>query len=326
MKTIRKIILTDEELNDILKDYKNGLNITGLSKKYGYSRGVIRNWLKENNLYKKSGNYGVKYNWTSTQIENIIELYESGESAESIGKIYGCYDTTILDLLNRNDVKTERRREFHNFKKYDVNEEFFDIINSESKAYWLGFLLADGHVSTDGKIILALQSRDYDHLEKFRDAVSSNHPIHYREEDDAYFLNIGSRRMKESLYRKGFHNQKSLGFDVPKVVSEVPYDLENHFIRGYFDGDGSVGIYKQTHYPDKPMYNFSIMGIKPFLDYISGVAGIYSQIKYDDRTQNMHFLVTRSKKNIMKYKDFMYRDANIFMDRKHDIFIEIERM
>ena len=108
MKTIRKITLTEEELNDILKDYKDGLNITDLSRKYEYSRGVIRKWLKENSLYKKSGNYGVKYNWTSTQIEDIIGLYESGKSAESIGEIYGGYDKTILDLLSRNDIKTER--------------------------------------------------------------------------------------------------------------------------------------------------------------------------------------------------------------------------
>lgn len=326
MIEIKKILIPENELLMIERSYTEGASVASLSREYGYSHHTIKSRLEELGVYKANKNYGIRYKWTESEIKRIIELYSEGKSAESIAKEYGCYDTTILNLLNKHGVSTKRRREFHNFKRYSVDEEYFNIIDTEDKAYWMGFLLADGHVTRDGKIMLTLQSRDLEHIEKFRESLSSNHPITKKSGQDAHEILIGSKIMGASLYEKGFHNRKSWGYDVDKITSSVPRELENHFIRGYFDGDGSVGVYKQTHYPDKKMFNFSILGIKPFLEYISNTTKICCQIKFDSRTKNNHFLITRSKSNILEYKDFLYSNANIFMHRKHDIFLEIEKL
>lgn len=299
---MRKIIVSKEEIENIIVDYQNGCTISKIASKYGYNRSKIRSILKEKGVYKKKGNYGVKYNWSQDDIKSIINMYVDEKlSANDIAKKYNCYDTTILDILNKNGIDTKRKRIRHNFTIYKVDESYFDIIDNEEKSYWLGFLLADGHVTKNGHINLALQERDYEHLEKFRSALKSNHPIRKHKIYNSYSITIGSKRLNESLWRKGFNNNKSLNYDVIKITSCVPQELTNHFIRGYFDGDGCVGIYNQS-YRDGKIYHLSILGIKPFLEYIKQQSNIKCQINHDKRTINTYQLITRNKEEILKFK------------------------
>lgn len=320
---MKKIIVPKEEIHNIIIDYQNGYTISEIANKYEYNRHKIRTILKENGVYQEKGNYGVKYNWTQEDIQSIIRMYvEENLSAEKIAKKYNCHDTTILKLLNKNNIDTTRKRKTHNFTKYTVNENYFDIIDNEEKAYWYGFLLADGHITDNGKIMIALQEKDYAHLEKFRNSLNSNHPIHKHKTYGTYNITIGSKKLNQSLWDKGFNNNKSWYYDVDKITSYVSEKLINHFIRGYFDGDGCVGIYNQS-YREGKIYHVSILGIKPFLEYIKRQANINCQIKYDKRTSITYQLIIRNKEEILKFKEYLYKDAHIFMDRKHDIFNQI---
>lgn len=320
---MRRIIIPKEEVKNIIADYQNGHTISKIASKYGYDRAKIRSILKEEGIYKKKGNYGIKYNWSQDNIKSIINMYVNDNlSANDIAKKYNCYDTTILDILNKNGIDTKRKRIKHNFTKYEVNENYFDVIDNEEKAYWFGFLLADGHVTNNGKIMLTLQEEDYEHLEKFKDALDSNHPIHKHKTYGSYNITIGSKKLNQSLWDKGFNNNKSWDYDVIKIISYVPKELINHFIRGYFDGDGCVGIYKQS-YSNGKIYHVSILGIKPFLEYIKQQVNIKCQIKHDKRTFNTYQLIIRNKEEILRFKEYLYKDANIFMVRKYNIFNQI---
>lgn len=66
-------------------------------------------------------------------------------------------------------------------KKYQVNENYFEKIDSEEKAYWLGFLYADGnvrmHKNKSGILKLKLKQSDKKHIEKFSKCLNSNYPI-----------------------------------------------------------------------------------------------------------------------------------------------------
>lgn len=292
--------------------------------KYNNNRSKIREILKEKGVYKSKGNYGIKYNWSKENIDLIIKMYKEDRlSAEVISQKYNCYDTTILDILNKNGIDTKRKRETHNFTKYNVQKDYFTIIDTEEKSYWLGFLLADGHVTKDGKIILALQSKDYSHLEKYVNSLSSNHPISLHKTYGTYNVTIGCKELNQSLWDKGFNNRKSWDYDVEEIVSHIPDELMNHFIRGYFDGDGCVGIYNQGNGNNGKMHHISILGVKSLLEFIKCYVPISCQIKHDTRTVNTYQLISRSKKEIIKFKEFLYNNANIFMNRKHDIFEEI---
>lgn len=321
---MKKIIFTKEDVECIIELYSRNKTISEISKNYSVSRKTIKNLLEENNVYKKSGNYGISYNWSPSDIENIKERYtKENLSANEIAKTYGCYDTTILKILKDNGVDTSRKRKNHNFKKYNVNEHFFETIDNEEKSYWLGFLLADGHITNDGKIMLTLQSSDLNHIYKFRESIASNHPIKKVNGQDAHSIVIGSSIMASDIRNKGISNRKSWEYDIIEIASYIPNNLINHFVRGYFDGDGSVGIYNQT-YSKGFIYNASIVGIECMVEYIKNVSLVEGYIRYDKRTTNSHTLYIRKKDEVKKFGEYIYNDANIYMNRKRVIFDNIK--
>lgn len=132
---------------------------------------------------------------------------------------------------------------------YPVDHNYFDLIDSESKAYFLGLLYADGcNVKGNNAVILALAEQDIDLLQKFSSAIG--YDFHgkpfYRKNPNAqpmYRVEVYSKQMSESLARYGCVPQKTFIIKFPENPP-LPENLINHFVRGYFDGDGCLSFYK----------------------------------------------------------------------------------
>ena len=132
--------------------------------------------------------------------------------------------------------------------KYQVNENFFEKW-TPVMAYVLGYLYADGSLENArylrGKY-LRLTSTDKELVDSTRNALNSKHTIVIIPPDSPnrkirYFLRIGSHKIYDDLVALGlFAKNKSLTMQFPKITPEfLP-----HFVRGYFDGDGHVGVVK----------------------------------------------------------------------------------
>lgn len=138
-------------------------------------------------------------------------------------------------LIRRNlEAPTQRR--------YTLNEHFFDVIDTEGKAYWLGFIAADGNIS-GGNLQFGLADKDGDHLEVLIHALDGTHKVR-REMRTTRFgtfpvahLSIASRLLVAGLVGQGITPRKSLTCH----AWEGPSDLQRHYWRGVIDGDGSVG-------------------------------------------------------------------------------------
>lgn len=116
--------------------------------------------------------------------------------------------------------------------KYDVNSHFFESIDSPEKAYWLGMLYGDGWLTeSTGVVGLALQEKA--HVERFREAIESDHPI--EERNGIYRIRIGRENMVESLSHLGFDGEKTNSSTLPDITES----LQCHFIRGLSDADGT---------------------------------------------------------------------------------------
>lgn len=131
-------------------------------------------------------------------------------------------------------------------KKYTVNDRYFKELNEDS-AYWLGVMYADGNVSenhkgTTGRVILS--STDKEWVENFSKVISYSGPvreeIHKKFKKSIWKVTIDSRALFEDLVKNGCVPKKSLVIKFPSIEKK----LERHFIRGYFDGDGSVTVCK----------------------------------------------------------------------------------
>src|SRR5690606_11965662 len=119
-------------------------------------------------------------------------------------------------------------------RKYNVNDDFFDLIDTEEKAYWLGFLSADGCITRGNILKVRLAKYDENHLSKFLKSLKSDNKI-YRDKNSVE-IQISSQKLCDDLTRIGITRNKSLTI---KPIN-LPTEIYRHYWRGIFDGDGSI--------------------------------------------------------------------------------------
>lgn len=241
----------------------------------------------------------------------------------------------IARIFNVGKSVTERLSFFTDRKriKYEVDENFFEVIDTEEKAYWLGFLYADGYVkkrqSNSCIIELSLAEIDYNHVLKFKNSLKSNYAISKKivklqnKEFVAYRFSIYREKMYMDLVNKGCVENKSLILKFPEYTIFSNQDLVKHFIRGYVDGDGSLGIYNGRG-------SVSILGTEHMLN------GILSVLKSQSITTKSipHRCTTQGKTNIFELKlnglcsaktaEYLYKNSHIYLDRKYKKYLQIK--
>lgn len=243
--------------------------------------------------------------------EKLKEMYiDKNKSIYQIAKKYGISGESVCRLLNKKGIKI--RDASHRMQKYKINENFFENINSEEKAYWLGFLVADGS-SLKWKLKLGLSIKDKNHLEKFRKALGSNHPLHIYKQPSINF-HFENRKIRNDLTKINYKNIK---------ISSLNGNLINHYIRGVFDGDGS--IYKSFNkYCNCYNYGFSLIG-KEFI--INQIQQIFMNKIVLNKTklyiqEPVVSMVYCGRNNIRRIYDYLYKNSSVWMDRKKDRFEE----
>lgn len=206
-------------------------------------------------------------------------------------------------------------------RKYECDYDFFKEIDTEEKAYWLGFLYADGCVhKSSHQMTLVLSIEDKEHLYKFNRCLKSTYPIKLVR-DKYVRLNISSKSFGEDLINKGCVPTKSLILKFPSV-EQVPKSMVRHFIRGYFDGDGCI----YNRMKDGCMKScINILGTEDFL------VGIVSELPVDNvvvKQRNgykIHNITIYNKQDIKKIMLYFYNESNIYLKRKYDKFLDMAR-
>ena len=201
---------------------------------------------------------------------------------------------------------------YHNTQKYIKNEGFFQIINNQHNAYWLGFLFADGYVG-ERVTILALQDNDVYHLEKLRDIICDEIPI--KRHGNGLGLQIYSTKISNIL--------KNYGMDTKKEIKNIPKELESHFIRGLFDGDGSIHFsVRPNGYRD---FGWSLMGKYELLEWVQErLIKNCNLEKTEIRTyRNISELRYGGNLQVRRIGQYLYKNAQVMLDRKYHKFQEL---
>lgn len=259
------------------------------------------------NMHKSNGGYEF---WDNEK-DNVEKMYLDGMSTNEIGKIYNCYGSTILNHLKRWGVPIRKQR-YNALYKTDV--DYFSKIDTEEKAYWIGLLLSDGHLSKSGTLMLYM--KDLDIIEKLKKSLKSEHPIRY----DKYGnpgINIKCMEYYEDLTNIGFHNRKSYFIDLDKVLSNIPKHLLHHFVRGLFDGDGSIKVYKYP-YLNKPQYHLGFTGLKNVCEFVKSYLNIDRKLIKESNIT--YTCVTRDINKIREIYNILYKDSTIYLNRKYETF------
>lgn len=200
-------------------------------------------------------------------------------------------------------------------RRYALREAAFEAIADEASAYWLGFLFADGCISAGcnrqpGTVSVALQARDREHLERLRLFVGGP-PVRSEPERGACVWYVRSARLAHDLMRLGCTPRKSQAVVVR--VPSIPSSLAAHFVRGYFDGDGSA-------YVTSGSATISLCGNDAFLSTLEGIIFMHTREvgRMPPRATRAHaaYLVYRGNHKASLVGQWLYRDATIWLDRK----------
>lgn len=204
-------------------------------------------------------------------------------------------------------------------RKHNLNECFFDVLNEKS-AYWLGFLYADGYVrmkdGRSGELKLKLKDTDKGHIEKFLNHLGCEKPIKCGVDNKSKFCSVSvySTILVKKLFELGCVNNKTFKITLPKINNE----LMIHFIRGYFDGDGSICKIKGK------WDNVSIAGNQNFIDDLKKYLLGYDMRNINIYTQGkIKILKITNLSDIIKFKKFIYKGDTVSLDRKKNRFNDI---
>jgi len=250
--------------------------------------------------------------------KRVLELYVMKKlSATDVAKSMSIDRKTVYRVLRRNNLQVRTISQAS--MKYSCNDYFFKTIDTEQKAYWLGALYADGNVSRkaskSGQIFLT--SCDKEWVERFMlDIRSTNKPrseLHSKFKTIVWKAQITSKQMFEDLVYLGCVPAKSHIIEVPNI----PINLFHHFVRGYFDGDGSVGSYKNLKDSDWKILKSSICsGSEIFINQLLELLPVKHK-KVDFRGV---YLIQFSLQDTMRLYNFMYKNATVYLDRKKKVF------
>lgn len=253
------------------------------------------------------------------EIAKVIEMYESGMSLAATGKAFGISGQAVNGLLTRRGIK--KRTLSQAARTLECNHSFFDQPMDEIRAYWIGFILADGSVSEQAygrtkALSIVLKHGDRGHLEKFKKALGAQHkiiPVSHKTGHKGARLAISSSEMVDALAEYNIEPRKSAD---QKFSENIPPDLLRHYFRGYFDGNGGIARHHSSKWI---IYNTSSKGfLERFVKWtVDEVGGHSAEVSFSDGIHRVSWTGTHRCKEIL---DLMYHGANVSLDRKASLY------
>lgn len=260
------------------------------------------------------------------------DLYTNQKmTLRQIAGLYGCSMSAISRAFIRNELKT--RDTSVNSRRYHVNDHIFDSIDTEEKAYWLGFLYADGCVVINNRTYtttLSLAETDILAVEEFSIFIFNESRVKIEFSKNIKRQNMAkvivcSLHMAKMLENKGCIRKKAKTLIFPNWM---PKELMNHFIRGYFDGDGHIGINIDTSRSNS--YRKAAFNILSSTKFTTSLKDLFQQIGINSKMSQSHrctkdssTLVVCGNRQIQRVLDWMYKDATIYLQRKYDKYQEL---
>lgn len=267
---------------------------------------------------------------TDEQKDELVKSYIPGQTTSvSLAKKYGIHKSSVKGLLRRRgvelyNVKNKKKRQ------YKLNDNLFENIDTEEKAYFLGLMYADGYNDKYGRgFAIALQEQDFNILIKFNLFLQTDRPLSFykkknKNHSSVYKLICNSKKMSQDLSLKGCGNKKSLTLQFP-TEDQVPKHLIRHFIRGYFDGDGCFSTYQTKNLNNiVKRYNISIVATRQFAKRLSEICDEFIQVPFviykKPEQKCIRWFQLSGRKSCYKFLEWIYQDATVYLYRKHDKF------
>lgn len=303
--------LSGQELEILKERRSNKIPMQQIANELNITLATLERLVKKEKLKNIT-----KFNPSEENIRWIKAMIFQGTTQKEIADKFNIGITALQQFLKKQIIDT---------KNYKVHHNYFCDINDEERAYFLGLFYADGYNHEDNnQIKLKLHNKDYHIMETFAKALTygdSLPPItkESTNKTDVSSVQLTSKQLCQDLKEHGCMQAKSL---ILRMPTRIKPELMRHFIRGYFDGDGSV-------YYDGIKIKFNFTGCEIFIKelhaYLVENVGL-SNIKPGNLIGTNAWQARYTKKtDIELIKLYLYADSNteLRLKRKYDKFFEI---
>lgn len=315
---------TQEQIDYIHELVKLGWSAHRIAITYGLSPEAIRKRIKNNDWI--SANYDRNIKISNQELLMIKQEVDSGIDLQVICDSHQISMNSLLSRISNNKWERGKRKNLYTF-----NENYFDNIDEEHKAYWLGFLYADGYIlsarnrpgrpNESQSFGFSIAREDHELLEKFKTDLNATNPIHYYaggnfdNAQECGRILLTSQHTVNSLKKLGVVENKTFFLTAPPIDKIwMPA-----FIRGYSDGDGSIIIDKNNK------YQWSMLGTKELLTAIQAFFNTNLKLyqRFPERQNNNYTLHYGGNIQVPHLLDIIYQNATIFLQRKYNKYAEM---
>jgi hypothetical protein len=255
---------------------------------------------------------------------------ELGEFYKTTRNNSGVRDSCILCVkeYNKNQNLKRKDKNYVKKRKYFYDENFFEKIDNEEKAYFLGFIFADGCVVNDPKrfryqVTLKLHTKDKHILESFITSVKGEMPVWKHGQREMVEIHFSGKKMVNDLINLGATQNKTFTLQYPNI-NEI---LEKHFLRGYFDGDGCIRVSEDkrdnTKRGDLRIVSGSLDMLNKINERMNILFGVNINKLYGPKDKIFKYIGWSGMSDIEKIYHGFYDDSMLFLNRKKSIFDEV---
>ena len=274
---------------------------------------------------KRSKFYSIKFQ------NKAIQLFKEEKSSKEISEILNISKRALIRNLDKLGYNFDRSV---SMQKYTLKRDYFKQIDNQEKAYWLGLIYADGSNKVSRNVfVLGLKQEDNYILKLLKQDLNSNVPIKIAKDkrgngQDFYRLEIYNKQFCLDLLKQGVFENKTSILKAPILNENLVYS----FIRGYFDGDGSICTVvdknNNKHFKD----SITFTGTKEICNYIQQYLKNNLDIncstyeRHPERNNNNYTISISGRLQVIKLCEKMYENTTIhYLNRKYKRFLKIKK-
>lgn len=299
MRTSRAI--ESEKHIEIVNAYQAGSSAKLISEKIGWTTSGVHKVLRNAKVQLRPKGL------SKDDEAEVVRKYILGKTSVELGKEYNRSVDFICNTLQKHNIP--RRQQ----PSYQFDRHFFDRVDTEEKAYILGFLYADGYNGEkNGKwrVRLDIHIKDEEILHKMKSCLNSNHPILYDRRNKCQ-LALCDKHFSLRLAELGCMKKKTFLLTFPEWLEP---NLYCHFIRGYNDGDGYIYFNGEAsvHTGAAGTVDF----ISQMLEIIKEQCGVTASYSNHLRSPGIVNSIVQGRDQVSRVLAWLYKDATIYLERK----------
>jgi hypothetical protein len=297
----------------VVEMYLGGKDGPEVADAFGLPRNTVYSILARKGVARRTKAEAKRVIPAATEHE-IASAYALGQRAEDIAAAHGLDDGTVRRIVRRVGGRVKTKAEAN--RRHACDHHYFDAIDTEAKAYWLGFLMADGCVSGTGYVKVGLAAKDRGQLEKLRAALQATYPIgaHTARSSGKTYpvasLILRSDGLAAGLARHGVTPRKTHTATPPALRA----DLMRHFWRGVFDGDGCICLSGRA-------WVATLVGSRAtteaFAAFAREACGTTARAARHASSRTISHLQVGGNLKVARLLAALYDGATVYLDRKH---------